>query len=61
MGALSLENGIALFELADVHRLPPLVQAAVSLVFLLSLLLMGVFLRRLTLVEQNSMPPAAPS
>jgi hydrogenase-4 membrane subunit HyfE len=46
VGALRIENGIALFELAAGHPLPLPVQLGVTSILLLSVLTFGSFLRR---------------
>lgn len=45
-GALRLENAIALFELAAAHEQPLPVQLGLTLVYLLSVLAFGAFIRR---------------
>jgi len=45
VGFLRVENGIFLFELSSTHHMPPLVQLAVSGVYLGTVLLFGYFLR----------------
>jgi hypothetical protein len=47
VGALRIENAIALFELAGGHALPLPVQLGVTGVLVLSLLTFGAFMRRL--------------
>lgn len=52
IGLLRIENAIALFELSSEHHLPPLLQAGLSVVFLLTVVTLGVLLHRLGLTSE---------
>jgi hydrogenase-4 component E len=57
VGLLRVENAVVLFELMSPHRLPLAIQAGVSAVFLVTVLLFTWFLRR-DLPAASEAPPA---